>query len=303
MWTRKELKQQAKKALQRNYWRIVLVSLILVILGNSNILGSTSYSAAGTANTVAADAIGETEEDADLDPDSDTGEEVLMDVIGNEHSVMDMAMMSVDSLITLADRSIQGLERTEVIITSVIVFIICLMIFAVIFLFLLAVVVFLINPFIVGAQRFMLKSVDGRAEVKETAYAFDHSYKNVVKTMFCTQLSIFLWTLLFFIPGFYKKYQYRMVEYIMAEQPDMYYKDAMQMSKDMMDGEKWHAFLLDLSFILWDLVSVLTCGTAHILFVEPYRCLTNAALYRRLCVQRETRSAEESRDRTESGLE
>ena len=303
MWTRKELKQQAKKALQRNYWRTVLVSLILVILGNSNILGSTSYSAAGTASTAAVDVTEETEADTDLDLDADTGEEALMDVIGSEHSVMDMAMLSVDSLIALADRSIQGLGRTEIIITGVIIFIICLFIFAAIFLFLLAVLVFLINPFIVGAQRFMLKSVDGRAEVKETAYAFDHSYKNVVKTMFCTQLSIFLWTLLFFIPGFYKKYQYRMVEYIMAEQPDMYYKDAMRMSKEMMDGEKWHAFLLDLSFILWDLVSVLTCGTAHILFVEPYRCLTNAALYRRLCVQREMRSAEENRNRIESRLE
>lgn len=274
MWTRKELKQQARDAMQRNYWRIVLVALILLVLGNSNVLGSTSYSAAGTVGSVAVDEAGA----------EDTGEDRWVDMIGNELSALDIAIASVDSLIEAADRSVQDLGRTEIIITGVIIFLICLLIVMVMFAFMVAFVAFLFNPFTVGAQRFMLKSIDGRAEVKETAYAFDHSYKNIVKTMFCTQLSIVLWSFLFLIPGLYKKYQYRMVEYIMAENPDMYYKDAMQLSRDMMDGEKWHAFVLDLSFILWELLGVITCGLAHVLFVAPYQYLTNAALYRKLCV-------------------
>ena len=272
MWTRKELKQQAREALQRNYWRIVLVSLILFVLGNSNVLGRTSYSAAGTASTVAVDVSGQPEE------------EVLKNLIESDPSVMDMAMVSIGTLITETDKSVKGLDREEVIITGVIIFLICLMLVIVIFAFLIAFIMLLLNPFIVGAQRFMLKSVDDKAEVKEAAYAFDHSYKNVVKVMFRTQLTIFLWSLLFIIPGIYKKYQYRMVEYIMAEHPDLYYKDAMQMSKSIMDGEKWHAFVLDLSFILWELVGVMTCGLALILFVVPYQYLTYAALYRKLCV-------------------
>ena len=103
--------------------------------------------------------------------------------------------------------------------------------------------------------------------------------------MFHTQLSIFLWSFLLIIPGIYKQYQYRMVEYILAEHPDMYYKDVMQLSKDMMAGEKWNAFVLDLSFILWNVGSIITCGTLHVLFVAPYQYLTNAALYRRLCTK------------------
>ena len=131
----------------------------------------------------------------------------------------------------------------------------------------------------------MLKSVDDRAEVKEIAYAFDHSYMNVVKTMFCKDLYVFLWTLLFVIPGVYKKYQYRMVPYIMAEHPEMNYKEALELSKNMMDGEKWHAFVLDLSFVLWHVLGMITCGILEVFYIAPYQYLTNAELYRTICMQ------------------
>ena len=182
-------------------------------------------------------------------------------------------------------------DSIEPMVGFIVGFIMMLVIFLIVLLVMVAMMliyeILLVFPLIVGAGRFMLKSLDGRAEVKDIAYAFDHSYKNIMKTMFHTQLSIFLWGLLFLIPGIYKQYQYRMVEYILAEHPDMPYKDVMRMSKDMMNGQKWKAFVLDLSFILWQIVSVLTCGVAHIFYVAPYQCLTNAALHRRLCAIRD----------------
>lgn len=54
------------------------------------------------------------------------------------------------------------------------------------------------------------------------------------------------------------------------------------MSRDMMEGHKWQAFVLDLSFILWHLLGTITCGIAEIFYVQPYQQLTCAALYRRL---------------------
>lgn len=129
----------------------------------------------------------------------------------------------------------------------------------------------------------MLKSVDDKAEVKEVLYAFDHSYKNVVRTMFHKDIRVLLWSLLFVIPGIYKSYQYRMVSYILAEHPDTDYRQALQMSKDMMNGEKWHAFVLDLSFILWHMLGAITCGIVELFYVNPYIWLTDAALYRKLC--------------------
>ncbi len=281
MWTRMELKQQAREALQRNYWKNVLVALLLMVLGGSwvgNIFSSASNGAA-TVNveeqTPAYE--GDEADDAALNGNLNIGE--------SYYSITSVTEENDEFTGTVVDKTIQNMNQKNKIVAGIIVFVV----FFVIFLFgmaaILAFEIFLGFPVIVGAGRFMLKSVDGRAEVKEVAYAFDHSYKNVVKTMFHTQLSIFLWSFLLIIPGIYKQYQYRMVEYILAEHPDMYYKDVMQLSKDMMAGEKWNAFVLDLSFILWNVGSIITCGTLHVLFVAPYQYLTNAALYRRLCTK------------------
>lgn len=165
--------------------------------------------------------------------------------------------------------------------------IVVLIIFAIVFAVILALDIFLINPFSVGGKRFMVKSVEDMAQVKEITYGFDHSYKNIVKVMFRMDLSIFLWTLLFIIPGIIKMYEYYMVPYILTENPDMDYRAAMQMSRDMMEGNKWKTFVLGLSFILWHILGTLTLGIVEVLYVQPYRNLTFAALY---CQLRNTRA-------------
>jgi hypothetical protein len=53
-------------------------------------------------------------------------------------------------------------------------------------------------------------------------------------------------------------------------------------SKELMDGNKWSAFVLDLSFLGWVLLSVCTLGVVHIFWVAPYIYATDAALYRKL---------------------
>ncbi len=279
MWTRKELKQQAKDALQRNYWKTVLVALVMMVFGG-NWIGSIFSSASDIPGEVSTAVLKET-----IAADEDDWVN-----IGDSDSSMPM-VSEEDALGVITDKMTDDTDSIEKTIGFIAGFIMMLVIFLIVFLVMAAMMliyeILLVFPLIVGAGRFMLKSLDGRAEVKNVAYAFDHSYKNIVKTMFHTQLSIFLWALLFLIPGIYKQYQYRMVEYILAEHPDMPYKDVMRMSKDMMNGQKWKAFVLDLSFILWEIVSVLTCGVAHIFYVAPYQCLTNAALYRRLCAIRD----------------
>ena len=125
----------------------------------------------------------------------------------------------------------------------------------------------------------MIKSVEDVAQVKEIAYGFDHSYKNIVKVLFFRELFIFLWTLVFVIPGIVKMFQYYMVPYLLAEHPDMDYRTALQTSRAMMEGNKWKTFVLGLSFILWDFFGAITLGVGELLYVQPYRQLTFAALY------------------------
>ena len=97
--------------------------------------------------------------------------------------------------------------------------------------------------------------------------------------MFFYSLYITLWTLLFIIPGIIKGYEYRMIPYILAENPTISTKEAFALSKQMMDGEKLNAWILDLSFIGWNILSAFTCCILAIFYVAPYQNLTNAQLY------------------------
>ena len=142
--------------------------------------------------------------------------------------------------------------------------------------------VFVLNPLEVGTRRFSIVNLNSEANVKEVAFGFDHNYKNVIGVMFYRDLYTFLWTLLFIIPGIVKSYEYRMIPYIMAEHPEMTKEQAFALSKQMMSGQKWKTFVLDLSFIGWEILSVCTLGILSIFYVEPYRFMTNAALYERL---------------------
>ncbi len=256
MWTRKELKERAKEALKRNYWKIVLVSLIGMLIGGG--LGSSGISGGGSdIHDMASDNVKEhfTEHEND-DVDWEGAEAVLDDI----------------------QMDIRPQDIVAVAFTVIVVLIVAAIVLAIG----IALDVLLLNPVQVGINRFMVKSLDDTARIAEVGYTFDHNYKNGVKVMFFKDLYVVLWSLLFIVPGIYKAYQYRMVPYILGENPDMTYQEVLQRSKDMMDGQKWDAFVLDLSFILWHMLGGITCGLAEIFYVAPYVNLTDAALYSRL---------------------
>ena len=91
-------------------------------------------------------------------------------------------------------------------------------------------------------------------------------------------LFVFLWSLLFVIPGIIKAYSYSMAFYIMQDDPSKDWKTCLDESKAMMDGHKWQLFCLDLSFIGWMILGVLCCGIGTI-FVIPYQYTAHANFY------------------------
>lgn len=92
-------------------------------------------------------------------------------------------------------------------------------------------------------------------------------------------LFIFLWSLLFYIPGIVKAIAYSMTPYILANEPGVSATDALKLSMRMTNGYKGQIFVFMLSFIGWELLSVLTCGILDLVFVGPYRELSMAGLY------------------------
>lgn len=265
-WTRKELKMQAKEALQRNYWRIVLVSFLVFCYGFAG--GRSGFSNQNSAS-------GNTAAEVTVNEDSSVPEDTAVHESSPHIEAIEPNTVSEDT--GQQPASIIVPEKARMV--GITIFIL-IAIAVLVFLYILALL--LILPFEVGISRFMVKSIDDTAQVKEITYAFDHSYKNVVKAMFHYDIRVFLWYLLFIIPGIYKQYQYRMVPYILAEHPDMDYREVLKKSSDLMKGNKWKAFLLDLSFVPWHILGIMTCGIVEIFYAAPYCCLAKAALYRRL---------------------
>ena len=143
--------------------------------------------------------------------------------------------------------------------------------------------VFIINPLEVGCRRFFIRNLNEPAQIGNIGYGFDNNYRNVAKTMFFRDLFTVLWSLLFIIPGIVKAYEYMMIPYLLADNPQMTKEQAFAESKRMMQGQKWKAFVLDLSFIGWYILSGLTLGILAIFYVSPYVNATHAALYEALC--------------------
>ena len=104
---------------------------------------------------------------------------------------------------------------------------------------------------------------------------------------FLRSLYTFLWSLLFVIHGIVKSYSYAMTPFIMAENPEMSAKDAITASRELMDGHKGELFTLELTFLGWALLCVLTLGIGA-LFLIPYQNAARAAFYKDLTSQKVT---------------
>lgn len=148
-----------------------------------------------------------------------------------------------------------------------------------------AIVLLLLKVFVeynlqVGGAKFFIQNHTSKPGVDMILDGFRSGhYGNIVLTMFLRDLYIALWTLLLVVPGIVKGYEYMMVPYILAENPGMNQKEVFQISKEMMNGQKWNAFVLDLSFFGWELLSVCTCGILGIFYVNPYLEATHAEVY------------------------
>ncbi|MCQ2185508.1 MAG: DUF975 family protein [Bacteroidales bacterium] len=103
-------------------------------------------------------------------------------------------------------------------------------------------------------------------------------YFDVVWTMFYMSVKVILWSFLLFIPGLVKALAYAMTPYVLYDEPELNAGEAIAKSQRMMRGHKMQLFKLELSFIGWFLVCVVTCGVG-LLWVLPYYQTSIAAFY------------------------
>lgn len=252
-WIHRELKERSKAVLRMHYWRIVLVALLFSLLADGD---KTPLSA---IESVVQERSGFVVEER---------EPVLYSL-----GLNDTYKIIRDYVL---DKQYMG-----GIVVGTAVFTVLILFFIVAFSRLL-ISIFIINPLKVGSLRFYNRGFDTKPRFKELFHVFEYKYKNVVSVMCLKDVYTFLWCLLFIVPGIIKSYEYLMVPYILSEHSDMRAKEAFAASRQLMRGQKWKAFMLDLSFLGWAILSGMTFGILGIFFVSPYRSLTFTALYRKL---------------------
>jgi len=247
-WNRAQLKDRAKSVLRQNYWIAFVVALILGIAsgGGSGASGSgTSYRTSFNENQQISEGYNY-ETNYEFDNFSDFKGFVKDRITPEMGLFMGLAALVITVAVAFG----------------------------------LALKIFVLNPLAAGCYKFYSSSAESpHSNMAPLGIGFKKgNYWGVVKAMFLKNLYIFLWSLLLVIPGIIKSYSYRMVPYIITDNPQMDANDAITLSRNMMSGSKWKTFVLDLSFIGWYLLGLLACGIG-IIFVNPYKFSTDAQLY------------------------
>jgi len=132
-----------------------------------------------------------------------------------------------------------------------------------------------------GLAQFLLKQHDGVKPEFQDLFSQFHRFGQGFAQKFLRGLYVFLWGLLFIIPGIIAQYRYAMTPYIMADHPELSASEAIDLSKEMMEGHKGELFILHLTFIGWSILAALTLNLGN-LVLNPYKNAAEAAFYREL---------------------
>lgn len=135
-------------------------------------------------------------------------------------------------------------------------------------------------PLTWGYQTLFLGAVrGGEATAKDMFEGYNKElFSRVLTTTLLYYVYVFLWSLLLLIPGCIKSYSYAMTPYILKDNPEMKNNAAIEESMRMMYGHKLELFLLDLSFIGWAILSILTCCIGF-LWLVPYMNMARVNFY------------------------
>lgn len=280
MWKRKDLKIKAREIIKKNYWTAIVVCFIIAILtgefGTSTI-GTWKSDEPAIDPNYAINNINEKKERQNLNEQNNRYDELKSTLGKTELKIFETVEANLNSILKSQKYMFKiwdsvksfNIKETEI---GVVLAIGAVLAFAF--------TLFIADPLIVGGKRYFLKI--GNNESTKIGIIVDvfkkENWINVAMIMFIRNIYNALWYLTI-IGGIIKSYEYRMIPYILAENPRIKRKEAFYISKNMMKGNKWKTFILDMSFLGWNLLSVFTMGLLGILYVNPYYAATITELY------------------------
>lgn len=139
--------------------------------------------------------------------------------------------------------------------------------------------IFIQDVFKVGCKRFFLEQRRYHTNIKKILFPFQvRKNINISFTIMIKNIYQFLWSITI-VGGIIKHYEYFMIPYVLAENPNIKRKEAFYLSKQLMDNEKMNLFKLDLSFLGWNILNILTFGLLNIFFLRGYKECIYAEVY------------------------
>lgn len=274
MWSRKELKNDAKKYMKRNYWAVVAVCFIMAVLSIEYIASMNVVTSFKQEKAYSGQVKNEMMSEADKQMMQS------FDILMNEelHPVKGV-FASLFTNVSKAQNTLSNVRRASVTAAeehkagALAVGILAVILSALYEIFIKA-------GLAVGERRFFMENrIYGKTRIGRIFFLFkERKISNTAWIMLVRKVYLFFWG--FTIVGaFIKVYSYRMIPYILAENPEISRREAFYLSRQMMKGNKWRTFVLDLSFVWWYLLMLITLGAVGWFFMNPYMRSTEANLY------------------------
>lgn len=288
---RKGMKVAAKKAQRQHYWMIVAICLFASVFGvaytSSTLSVSTNFSISTpqTEDSTQSNDMYDVLQDLAVGNENDAREKVKQNqeqivnndtdaTFGRRRGVIASLLNSFASgsmVIAVADAINSVTHNGGVSIAVPVILSLAVYIF---------VWLFIQETYRIVMARMLL---EGRSYNKLPASRFFYpihtrKWPRMAWTMFVENVFLFLWSLT--IVGFFiKQYSYRMVPYIVAENPNIEALDAIRLSRRMMKGHKWECFVADCSFLGWYLLNLVTFGLIGIFYSNGYNAAFFAEYY------------------------
>lgn len=297
MFKNKDLKRRALSIFRKNKWTLIIISILMTVVIGEYALARDSQNNAHIINQIYQDRkngeqINVIEVTESFLINKYATEMLAQLASGQNNTIANLIKyfneknnVNAGNLFEIADFFIKGQEQVQGIVESSTNMSLegsekaVLIIAASIGLF---IKIFITDPLIIGEKRVFLESIYyEKTKIQRVTYPFQKKkYLPIVGSMILYRLYSILWRLTIVIWPV-KAYSYKMIQFIVAENPKIKPRDAIKMSKEMMKGYKWQTFKLDLSFLGWFILQYITLGIAG-LFVTPYYVSTYAVLYENL---------------------
>ncbi len=288
IWKRRLYKKNAKKAVKHNYWYLIGICFIVAIVTSEgsrslNLLNNYSESRVDVDEDVqVANAERELDiaeivtGDSNYESDLSTFKGIVYELEINLLNALENDDSITANVSTFVIKTVIGMKKDSYIAFEVLL-LLGLIITASFY-------IFVKSVFLVGKRYYLLENrdtmyTDTKVPMIQVLYGFQKKYWiNIAKVMFFKWLRLGLWSIT--IIGYpIKYYEYKMIPYILADNPEIGTNEAFKLAKAMAKGYKFKMFILELSFVGWRFLEALSLGLVGLFYFEAYNIATECEVY------------------------